>query len=172
VVLILRARRRHTFFPARCRNRSQIRDGLRRFGACVQLCWRVNAVSRDTTKGWLLRYRAAIGKSFFIDWTYDRQVTGNLEKAYQTLELWFQTYPRGETPSVQSFLGGLATHGTGRFERAIEASQKEIAADPDFGLSYATLAQSYFLSPARRSPKRRARFSALRPSASWKCPIF
>jgi tetratricopeptide (TPR) repeat protein len=42
-------------------------------------------------------------------------------------------------------LGGLSTHGTGRFERAIEASLKQIAIDPDFGLSYGTLASSYFL---------------------------
>src|SRR6266478_3440707 len=62
-------------------------------------------------------------------------------------------------PSAQSFLGGLATHGTGRFERAIEASQKEIAADPDFALSYASLAQSYFLTnrfPEAESTLQRA----------------
>ena len=33
---ILRECRGHTFFPARCRNRSQIRDGVRQFGAVVQ----------------------------------------------------------------------------------------------------------------------------------------
>ena len=42
-------------------------------------------------------------------------------------------------------LGGLSTHGTGRFERAIEASLKQIEIDPDFGLAYSTLASSYFL---------------------------
>src|SRR5258708_32113729 len=101
--------------------------------------------AESTTKAWQLRDHVSDREKFFIDWTYDRQVTGNLEKAYQTLELWFQTYPRGETPSVQSFLGGLATHGTGRFERAIEASQKEIAADPRFGPSYAPISQRQLL---------------------------
>ncbi len=72
-------------------------------------------------------------------------MTGNLEKAYQTLELWLQTYPRGdEPPSPQDLLGGLSTHGTGRFERAIETSQEEIAADPDFVFGYGNLASSYF----------------------------
>jgi len=42
-------------------------------------------------------------------------------------------------------LAGVSTHGTGRFERAIEASLKQIAIDPDFGLSYGSLASSYFL---------------------------
>jgi tetratricopeptide (TPR) repeat protein len=71
-------------------------------------------------------------------------VTGNLEKAYQTLELWLQTYPRGEEPSPLDLLGGLSTHGTGRFERAIETSQKEIADDPDSIFGYYNLASSYF----------------------------
>ena len=101
--------------------------------------------AESTTKAWQLRDRVSDREKFFIDFTYDRQVTGNLEKAYQTLELWLQTYPRGEQPNAQSLLGGLSTHGTGRFERAIEASQKAIAADPDFALAYGSLAESYLL---------------------------
>jgi tetratricopeptide (TPR) repeat protein len=73
-------------------------------------------------------------------------VTGNLEKAYQTLESWLQTYPRGNRDvNPVALLGGLSTHGTGRFERSIDASQKSIAADPDLALAYANLANSYFL---------------------------
>ncbi len=41
-------------------------------------------------------------------------------------------------------MGGLSTHGTGRFDRAIEASLKEITVDPDRGLGYGGLASSYF----------------------------
>jgi eukaryotic-like serine/threonine-protein kinase len=101
--------------------------------------------AESTTKGWLLRDRVSDREKFFIDFTYNRQVTGNLEKAYQTLELWLQTYPRGdEPPSPQDLLGGLSTHGTGRFERAIEASQKKIAAEPNFVYGYDNLASSYF----------------------------
>lgn len=72
--------------------------------------------AESTTKAWQLRDRVSDRERFFIDFTYDRQVTGNLEKAYQTLELWYQTYPRGENPNAQGFLGGLATYGTGRYE--------------------------------------------------------
>src|SRR4029453_8475018 len=83
---------------------------------------------------------------FFVDFTFDRQVTGNLERAYQTLESWLRTYPRGEAPnSALRLLGGLSTPGTGRYERAVEASVKQIAIDPDFGLSYGSLASTYFL---------------------------
>ena len=125
--------------------------------------------AESTTKAWQLRDRVSDRERFFIDFTYDRQVTGNLEKAYQTLELWLQTYPRGEQPNPQGLLGGLSTHGTGRFERAIEASQKAIAADPDFAIRVCQSCVQLFLHRTA-SPKPRARFSAP-PSASWKCPI-
>jgi tetratricopeptide (TPR) repeat protein len=101
--------------------------------------------AESTTKAWLLRDRVSDREAFFIDFVHDRQVTGNLEKAYQTLELWLQTYPRGDRPNPHGLLGGLSTHGTGRFERAIEASRKEIAIDPDSGMPYGNLAASYFL---------------------------
>jgi tetratricopeptide (TPR) repeat protein/predicted Ser/Thr protein kinase len=100
--------------------------------------------AESTTKAWQLRDRASDPEKFFIDFTYDRQVTGNLEKAYQTLESWLQTYPRGEEPDARSLLGGLATHGTGRHERAIEASEQAIANDPDFAVGYYNIAASYF----------------------------
>src|SRR5262249_3244631 len=85
-------------------------------------------------------------EKFFIDFSYDRQVTGNLEKAYQTLELWLQTYPRGDQPPLrpQGLLAGLSGAGTGRFERAIEASKKEIADEPDSYPSY-SVGNYYFL---------------------------
>ena len=100
--------------------------------------------AESTTRAWQLRDRVSDREKFFIDFTYDRQVTGNLEKAYQTLELWLQTYPRGEEPNPQSLLGGLSTHGTGRFDRAIETSQKEIVAEPDVIYGYSGLGYSYF----------------------------
>lgn len=100
--------------------------------------------AESTRKAWQLRDRASDRERFFIDFTYHREVTGNLEKAYQTLELWLQAYPHGEQPSPHDLLGGLSTHGTGRFERAIEVSREKIAADPGFIFAYGNLASSYF----------------------------
>ena len=100
--------------------------------------------AESTTKAWQLRDRVSDRERFFIDFTYDRQVTGNLEKAYQTLELWLQTYPRGESPDPLGLMGGLSTHGTGRFERVIEAAQERIAEDPGASPAYSDLASSYF----------------------------
>ena len=102
--------------------------------------------TESTIKAWQLRDRVSDWERFFIDVLYHRQVTGNLEKAYQTLELWYQTYPRGgdrEPPNPQELLAGLSTRGTGRFERAIEMAQKTIAAHPDIFIGYGSLAYSY-----------------------------
>jgi serine/threonine protein kinase/tetratricopeptide (TPR) repeat protein len=101
--------------------------------------------AESTTKAWQLRDRASNRERFFIDFSYDRHVTGNLEKAFQTLEVWLQTYPQqGEQPNAKGLLVGLATHGTGRFERAIEASQKLIAEDPGVVFGHNGLATGYF----------------------------
>jgi len=102
--------------------------------------------AQNTTKAWQLRDRVSDRERFFIDWTYYRQVTGNLERAYHTLELWLQTYPRGPLtqPGPRALLGGLSTHGTGRFERGIEISRPLIAEDPNFLYGYANLASAYF----------------------------
>ncbi|MBZ5600903.1 MAG: protein kinase [Acidobacteriia bacterium] len=100
--------------------------------------------AESTTKAWQLRDRVSDREKYSIDFLYDRNVTGNLEKAYQTLESWYQTYPRGgDLPTAQGFLGGISTQGTGRFERAIEMAQKEIAVHPDISFAYGGLAFDY-----------------------------
>jgi tetratricopeptide (TPR) repeat protein len=119
------------------------------------------------TKAWQLRERASDRERFFIDFTYDRQVTGNLEKAYQTLEAWLQAYPRGTQASdpfanPQGVIGGLATHGTGRWQRAMEVIQKEVELHPDFPIAYQRLVQTYLLLDRLAEAERALRRAAER----------
>src|SRR5450755_2522489 len=102
--------------------------------------------SESTTKARQLRDRVSDRERFFIDFIYDRQVTGNLERAYQTLELWIRNFPRKQPNPLNplGLLGGLATHGTARYERAIEACQKAITDEPDSYPGYGGLASIYF----------------------------
>jgi len=102
--------------------------------------------SEYVTKAWLLRDRVSDRERFYIDFTYDRQVTGNLEKAYKTLELWSQSYPRrgAMLANAQDLLGGISTQGTGRFERTMEAALDGIAALPDSPFPYINLAMAQF----------------------------
>ena len=101
--------------------------------------------AENITRAWQLRNRASERERYFIDFLYDLQVTGNVEKAYQTLETWYRMYPRGgDPPTPQNLLAGGPSQFTGRFERAIEMGQKEIAVHPDVSFSYGNLALSYF----------------------------
>jgi tetratricopeptide (TPR) repeat protein len=108
--------------------------------------------AESATKAFELRHRVTDRERHFIEFSYHRHATGNLEKAYQALETWLQAYPRGkETASElgpmnpQGLMGGLSTHGTGRYERAREALHKEIAVDPNYVIAYMALASNYFL---------------------------
>jgi serine/threonine protein kinase/tetratricopeptide (TPR) repeat protein len=103
------------------------------------------ALARDNTiRAWRLRDRVSDQERFFIDFTYDRQVTGNLEKAFQTLELWAENYPRPADPDPRNLMAGLSVKGTGRWGRVIEEAKKMISDRPDMGLAYENLIDSYF----------------------------
>ena len=97
--------------------------------------------AESTGKAWQLRDRATDSEKFFITANYDLQVTGNLEKAQETFELWAQTYPRAiHAPGL---LSGMIYPVFGKHEKAIEAAKTAIALDPDFPFAYVNLATSY-----------------------------
>ena len=87
-----------------------------------------------TTKAWQLRSRASDRERFFIDASYDMQVTGDLEKARQTCEAWGQTYPRD--PNVHGFLSGAIYPVLGKYKEQLEEAQKMLELLPDFPVSY------------------------------------
>jgi tetratricopeptide (TPR) repeat protein len=97
--------------------------------------------AESTSKAYQLRDRASEPEKFFITASYDMQVTGNMEKAEQTCELWVQTYPREMMP--HSFLSGIVVPVLGKYERAVAEGQKTIRLDPDFAIGYSVLAYSY-----------------------------
>jgi len=99
--------------------------------------------AENTTKAYQLRDRASDTEKFFIMATYYQQVTGNLEKARETYELWGQAYPREiRSPSL---LSGAIYPVFGEYEKAIEAAKTSIAIDPNFPFPYLTLGTAYQL---------------------------
>ena len=94
--------------------------------------------AENTSKAWQLRDRVGGWERFFIDSSYDMEVTGNLERAQQTCEEWVQTYPRDTRP--YGFLSGAIYPVQGRYSQAIEKSRKTIEYDPDFVFGYNILA--------------------------------
>jgi len=97
--------------------------------------------AENTTKAYQLRDRASDAEKFLITTTYDQQVTGNLEKAQETFELWGQTYPREYEPP--GLLSGTVYPFFGKYEKAIEQAKRAIALDPDVPFGYVTLATAY-----------------------------
>jgi DNA-binding winged helix-turn-helix (wHTH) protein/tetratricopeptide (TPR) repeat protein len=118
------------------------------------LAWAYLALSYDNSgqaepggdaarRAYELRNRASDRERFFIEVTYDRIVTGNLERARQTCMSWARTYPRD--PSAHALASGLILQGLGDFDISIEEARKALALDPDIGPVYTNLAYSYFL---------------------------
>ena len=81
-----------------------------------------------TRRAYETRERANDQERFFIDYSYDRLVTGNLEKAMDTCELWTHMYPRDVRAHS---LYGATAKVLGRFEKTIEEEKKALDVDPD-----------------------------------------
>jgi serine/threonine protein kinase/tetratricopeptide (TPR) repeat protein len=96
---------------------------------------------QNIAKAYELRDHVSDSESFFINFNYHRQVTGNLELARQVLESWVQKYPRALLP--HGLFSGFTSQGSGRYEKAAEEGQKAIELDPDFAIGYANVAFAY-----------------------------
>ncbi len=97
--------------------------------------------AENTSRAYQLRDRASDQERFFISLTYDLQVTGNLEKAQQTCDLWVQAYPRAWLP--HALLSGAIYNTLGKYEKSVDEAEIAIGMDPDFSIGYSILAGSY-----------------------------
>ena len=97
--------------------------------------------AESTSKAYQLREFTSDREKFFITANYARQVTGNLEKAQQILELWAQTYPRDSVP--HGLMSGFICQGSGHYEESVEEAKKAIGLDPDSTPGYVNLAYGY-----------------------------
>jgi eukaryotic-like serine/threonine-protein kinase len=97
--------------------------------------------AENTSRAYQLRDRTSDQERFFIALTYDLQVTGNLEKAQQTCELWMQTYPRAWLP--HALLAGGIYPSIGKRQESVEEAKIALGIDPDFSIGYSLLADGY-----------------------------
>ena len=93
-----------------------------------------------TRKAYELRERVSEREKFYILSHYDNFVTGNLEAARKTYELWAQTYPRDDVPIGNL---GIIYIYLGDYDKALAAMLDMMKADPGGGLSYSNLVSSY-----------------------------
>ncbi len=97
--------------------------------------------AKNIGKAYVLRDRASDQERFFISLNYDLQVTGNLEKAQQTCDLWIEAYPRAWMP--HALLSGGVYPQLGKYEKSVEEAKIAIGVNPDFSIGYSLLAASY-----------------------------
>jgi eukaryotic-like serine/threonine-protein kinase len=95
----------------------------------------------NASKAYQLQDRASENERFFINATYDQQVTGNLERVQQTLESWAQAYPRAI--DAHGLLAGFIYPSLAKHEKGVEEAKKAIGLDPDFVFGYVELATDY-----------------------------
>jgi tetratricopeptide (TPR) repeat protein len=101
------------------------------------------SLSRESAiRAYQARDRASGPEKFNIEYSYHRNVTGNLEKAWESISLWRATYPRDS--KAFSLSGGYAANGTGRFEAALAATEQAIKMDPDLPVQYSNKAGMLF----------------------------
>jgi eukaryotic-like serine/threonine-protein kinase len=107
--------------------------------------------AENAIKAYQLSGRASDEERFFISHSYNKRVTGDLEKAEQTGELWAQTYPRSEFP--HAFLSGMISEARGKYEKSIDEANLAIGLNPDWPVIYSNLSASYLALDRESAPR-------------------
>jgi eukaryotic-like serine/threonine-protein kinase len=96
--------------------------------------------SENLRKAYDLRDRVSEREGFRISATYYLLVTGELEKAIQTYEMWAKTYPRSSEP-----FGNLGVDYTylGDYEKGVEASLEDLRLNPGSAAAFTNLVGLY-----------------------------
>jgi len=92
------------------------------------------------TKAYEFRERVSEREKYMIAARYYSYVSGDLEKAIETYQLWQQAYPRDT--SAHANLGGLYG-AVGQYEKAINETLEGVRFNPDAGSHYSNLLLSY-----------------------------
>ncbi len=95
----------------------------------------------NTRKAYELRGQTSEPEKYFISASFDLVVTGNMENAQHTCDLWMQAYPRSSQPYM--FLSGLIYTVLGQYEKAVEEGREAVRLNPDNPIPYSIVMMSY-----------------------------
>jgi serine/threonine protein kinase/Flp pilus assembly protein TadD len=111
-----------------------------RLGTCYGSLGETVRSSENTRRAYALRERVSEREKLYITSHYQQYVTGNLEAARQTYELWTQIYPRDALPANN--LGGIYLI-EGEYDKALASGHKTLQLDPGSGITYGILVIGY-----------------------------
>jgi eukaryotic-like serine/threonine-protein kinase len=99
-----------------------------RLGASYQPQGELTRAAEAIRKAYELRERTSESEKFVITSYYDVVVTGNLEAARSSLDLWARTYPRDDDPqNLIWYISGTL----GQYEKALTAAQLSVDLAPE-----------------------------------------
>jgi tetratricopeptide (TPR) repeat protein len=96
--------------------------------------------AENTRKAYELRERVSEQERFAIETQYYTGVTGDLEKARQTYEIWGQIYPRDVSPPL--FLANVYDT-LGQHDKSLAKSREALRLDPASSIIYSILVGNY-----------------------------
>jgi tetratricopeptide (TPR) repeat protein/predicted Ser/Thr protein kinase len=91
-------------------------------------------------KAYDLRGKVSEREKLAIEALYYQNVTGELEKAAQTFELWQQTYPRNDQPYTNL---AVILSTLGNYEKALNENREALRLDPNSATGYVNLGGAY-----------------------------
>ncbi len=97
----------------------------------------------NARKAYELRDRTSEAEKYFISSSFHIVVTGNMEKAKQSCELWIQAYPRSEAP--HDFSSGFIYQVLGQYENGIEEGKEAVRLNPNVPIPYSVLMNNYII---------------------------
>src|SRR5262249_7416168 len=100
----------------------------------------VGLAAEYSRKAYELREKVSERERFAIEAFYYWNVTGELEKAAQTYELWQQTYPRNFVPYANL---GVISGNLGNYEKALVEFSESMRLEPNSAINYANLGGAY-----------------------------
>jgi eukaryotic-like serine/threonine-protein kinase len=96
--------------------------------------------AENAKKAYDLRDRVSELEKLHIEGHYYIYVTGDLEKARQTYEIWAQTYPRDSSPRVDM---AAIYRNLGQYDKSLTEMRESLRLDPVNGMYYSDLVASY-----------------------------
>ena len=108
-------------------------------GTAYSLLIQTRLSAAATQKAYELRQRVSEREKYYIESVYYQFVTGDLEKARQTDELWEQAYPRDDAPRRNLV---IIDCGLGQYDKVLEEATAAFRLSPDGG-SYFDLVTGY-----------------------------